>query len=92
MKIRSVDIDSFRLFDDEKVSFVNPWRQENCANLVAIHAPNGFGKTSLFDAIEFCVTKNIQRLKTVTYKDDIKSDHAQNEYSSFIHNKDNPNK
>ena len=37
-------------------------------------------------------TKNIQRLKTVTYKDDIKSDHAQNEYSSFIHNKDNPNK
>lgn len=92
MKIRSVDIDSFRLFDDEKVSFVNPWHQNSCANLVAIHAPNGFGKTSLFDAIEFCVTKNIQRLKTVTYKDDIKSDHAQNEYSSFIHNKDNPNK
>ena len=92
MKIRSVDIDSFRLFDDEKVSFVNPWHQDSCANLVAIHAPNGFGKTSLFDAIEFCVTKNIQRLKTVTYKDDIKSDHAQNEYSSFIHNKDNPNK
>ena len=92
MKIRNIDIDSFRLFDDEKVSFVNPWRHENCANLVAIHAPNGFGKTSLFDAIEFCVTKNIQRLKTVTYKDDIKSDHAQNEYSSFIHNKDNPNK
>lgn len=92
MKIRSVDIDSFRLFDDEKVSFVNPWHQNSCANLVAIHAPNGFGKTSLFDAIEFCVTKNIQRLKTVTYKDDIKSDHAQNEYSSFIHNKDNPKK
>ena len=92
MKIRNIDIDSFRLFDDEKVSFVNPLHQDSCANLVAIHAPNGFGKTSLFDAIEFCVTKNIQRLKTVTYKDDIKSDHAQNEYSSFIHNKDNPNK
>ena len=92
MKIRNVEIDSFRLFDDEKVSFVNPLHEDSCANLVAIYAPNGFGKTSLFDAIEFCVTKNIQRLKTVTYKDDIKSDQAQNEYSSFIHNKDNPNK
>ena len=66
MKIKNVEIDSFRLFDNEKVPFVNPQHQERCANLVAIHAPNGFGKTSLFDAIEFCVTNNIQRLKTVS--------------------------
>ena len=92
MKIKNVEIDSFRLFDNEKVPFVNPQHQERCANLVAIHAPNGFGKTSLFDAIEFCVTNNIQRLKTVTFKDDIKSDQTENEYSSFIHNKDNPSK
>ena len=92
MKIKKVQIDSFRLFDDEIVPFVNSQHQEGCANLVAIHAPNGFGKTSLFDAIEFCVTNNIQRLKTVTFKDDIKSDQTENEYSSFIHNKDNPQK
>lgn len=92
MKIKKVEIGSFRLFDDEQVPFVNPHYQNGCANLVAIHAPNGFGKTSLFDAIEFCVTNNIQRLKTATFKDDIKSDQSENEYSSFIHNKDNPNK
>ena len=93
MKIKNVDIDSFRLFDDEKVPFVNPLHQDGCANLVAIHAPNGFGKTSLFDAIEFCVTNNIQRLKHVTsFKEDVRSDQAQNDFSSFIHNKDNPDK
>ncbi len=93
MKIKQVEIDSFRLFDDEKIPFVNPHHQDECANLVAIHAPNGFGKTSLFDAIEFCVTNNIQRLKHVnSFKEDVKSDQAQNDFSSFIHNKDNPDK
>ena len=92
MKIRKVKIDSFRLFDDEEIVFVNPRQPENCANLVAVHAPNGFGKTSLFDAIEFCVTNNIQRLKTVTFKEDLKSDKAENCFSSFIHNKENPDK
>lgn len=92
MKIRKVNIDTFRLFNDEEISFVNPRHQNRCANLVAIHAPNGFGKTSLFDAIEFCVTNNIKRLKTSNFKEDIKSDKAENSFSSFIHNKDYPDK
>ena len=91
MKIKNVDIDSFRLFDGESISFQNG-HTDKSANLVAIHAPNGFGKTSLFDAIEFCVTKNIQRLKISNFTENIKSDKQENDYSSFIHNKQTPDK
>lgn len=92
MKIRNIKIDSFRLFNEVEVDFVNPRQHERCANLVAIHAPNGFGKTSLFDAIEFCVTNNIQRLKTDAFNENLRSDKSENPYSSFIHNKENPDK
>lgn len=91
MKIKKIEIDSFRLFDGENISFQNG-HIDKSANLVAIHAPNGFGKTSLFDAIEFCVTKNIQRLKISNFNENVKSDKQENDYSSFIHNKQTPEK
>lgn len=91
MKIKNIEIDSFRLFDGENISFQNG-QIDKSANLVAIHAPNGFGKTSLFDAIEFCVTKNIQRLKVSNFTENVKSDKQENDYSSFIHNKETPDK
>ena len=91
MKIKNIEIDSFRLFDGENISFQNG-QIDKSANLVAIYAPNGFGKTSLFDAIEFCVTKNIQRLKVSNFTENVKSDKQENDYSSFIHNKETPDK
>jgi len=91
MKIRKVEIDAFRLFDGVDIPFRNG-QNESSANLVAIHAPNGFGKTSFFDAIEFCVTKNIQRLKISNFSENVKSDRQANDYSSFIHNRQTPDK
>lgn len=91
MKIKKVEIDAFRLFDGVEIPFLNE-RHPNSANLVAIHAPNGFGKTSFFDAIEFCVTKNIQRLKISNFTENVKSDKQANDYSSFIHNRQTPDK
>ena len=59
------------------------------ANFVAIYAPNGFGKTSLFDAMEFCMTKSIHRVKS-NFKENFQLDQKHGE-STFIHNKDFPN-
>ena len=96
MKIKSIILKAFRLFDDERLDFVNRHEvRDAVANLVVIQAPNGFGKTSLFDAIEFAITRNIKRLKRneVNFKENVQSDDKVSDNSSFIHNaklKDSP--
>ena len=89
MKIKSIVLKAFRLFDDERLEFTNRHEVRGAAaNLVVIQAPNGFGKTSLFDAIEFAITKNIKRLKRneVNFKENVRSDDKVSDNSSFIHN------
>ena len=54
--IRSITIKNFRGFDKE-ISFNF---EEN--KFILLTAPNGSGKTSLIDAIEWCFTGNIKRL------------------------------
>ena len=61
MKIKKVEIKAFRLFDKATVNLTARKDSNKAANFVAIYAPNGFGKTSFFDAMEFCMTKSIQR-------------------------------
>ena len=58
-KVKKITIRNFRGFG-EQISF-------NFADkpLVLFVAPNGVGKTSLLDAIEWCLTGNIQRLRMV---------------------------
>jgi exonuclease SbcC len=34
----------------------------NPSNFVAIYAPNGFGKSSFYDAVEWAVTNHLERL------------------------------
>lgn len=89
MKIKSIALKAFRLFANERLDFVNRINGGvSVANLVIIQAPNGFGKTSLFDAIEFAITKNIKRLKRneVNFKENVQSDDKVSANSSFIHN------
>lgn len=50
MKIKKINIHAFRLFKDESVDFTAKRDANSLANLVAIYAPNGFGKTSFFDS------------------------------------------
>lgn len=63
MKFKSVIISGFRAYDDPKdAQFDFTTTQGNAANFVSIYAPNGFGKTSFYDAVEWAVTNNVSRL------------------------------
>lgn len=83
MKIKKVEIKAFRLFKKTRVNFTAKKDSSKAANFVAIYAPNGFGKTSLFDAMEFCMTKSIHRVKS-NFKENFQLDQKHGE-STFIH-------
>lgn len=62
MKIKKVEISGFRAFDDVNDSTFDFEREDKItADFISIYAPNGFGKTSFYDAIEWCITGQIQR-------------------------------
>lgn len=88
MKIKHVFIQAFRQFGRVPVNLTSTLDPNRASNFVAIFAPNGFGKTSFFDAMEFCVTKSIQRV-SVNFKENFKVDQEQGS-TTFIHNKDFP--
>ena len=50
-KIKEIDIKAFRAYKDEQKFDLMNKRSGRVADLVAIYAPNGYGKTSFFDAI-----------------------------------------
>lgn len=63
-KIKEIDIKAFRAYKDiQKFDFLHR-DSGTVADLVAIYAPNGYGKTSFFDAVEWAITGNIERLST----------------------------
>ncbi|GAD29034.1 exonuclease SbcC domain protein [Photobacterium leiognathi lrivu.4.1] len=62
MKIKKVEIQAFRAYDkveDATFDFVS--KDGDVSNFVTLYAPNGFGKTSFYDAVEWGVTNNISR-------------------------------
>jgi len=62
MKIKRVEIQAFKSYlcrQDGTFDFTV--KEGEPADLVSIYAPNGFGKTSFYDAIDFCMTNNITR-------------------------------
>ena len=62
MKIKSVEISAFRIYDDPKDAIFNfTDKNGSPANFVSLYAPNGFGKTSFYDAVEWGITKSIDR-------------------------------
>ena len=62
MKIKKVEIQSFRVYDNVNRSTFDFLTELNeVADFVSIHAPNGFGKTSFYDAVEWAFTNKITR-------------------------------
>lgn len=57
MMIRKIRMENFRGFRDKTIDFNNK-------SVVLLSAANGVGKTTTVDAIEWCLTGNIGRLKT----------------------------
>lgn len=57
IQLKSITFKNFKIFDDNPytINFEN-------SNLILLDGPNGYGKTSVFDAIELALTGNISRL------------------------------
>jgi exonuclease SbcC len=74
MKIKKVVIDGFRAYESaENGTFDFSLKNGECADFVAIFAPNGFGKTSFYDAVEYALTGNISRFVRDAYRNDYDS-------------------
>lgn len=65
MKIKSVEIENFKLFGGKFDEIENI----SDANLILFNGPNGYGKTTVFDAIELVLTGEIKRIGK--YNDDL---------------------
>ena len=62
MKFKQVEVSAFRIYNKpEDATFDFTTDDGDIANFVSLYAPNGFGKTSFYDAIEWGVTNNVQR-------------------------------
>ncbi|MFJ4347603.1 AAA family ATPase [Pseudomonas sp. NPDC089401] len=62
MKITKVEIEGFRAYQLKKDgTFDFTIDGEKPSNFVAIYAPNGFGKSSFYDAVEWAFTDNLER-------------------------------
>lgn len=57
-KIDSLKISNFKVFDDFDLNFKK-------SNLISFGGPNGYGKTTIFDAIELALTGDIKRFVQV---------------------------
>jgi len=75
-KIKSIQISDFRIYNGtQEFSFDNAGQ---ISNLMIIYAPNGFGKTSFFDAVEWCYASTIRRFESEVLGQEI----ARRDYSS----------
>jgi exonuclease SbcC len=75
MKIKKVEIQAFRAYDKaENSTFDFGISDDKYADFVSLYAPNGFGKTSFYDAVEYSYTNNIDRLLKNKNKDVAKSE------------------
>jgi exonuclease SbcC len=63
-KIKQINISDFRIYQEkQEFKFHN---ERGIANLVALYAPNGYGKTSFFDAVEWGYSGEIARIGSRT--------------------------
>jgi len=86
MKIKKVEIEAFRAYQsklDGTFDFTND--RDEAANFVAIYAPNGFGKSSFYDAVEWAITNRVKRLEN--YQNEAKSTKNRDEGLKILRNK-----
>ncbi|MBJ2147937.1 AAA family ATPase [Vibrio sp. IB15] len=62
MKFKRVEIQAFKSYlHKQDGTFDFTVQGDTPADIISIYAPNGFGKTSFYDAIDYCMTNNITR-------------------------------
>jgi exonuclease SbcC len=74
MKIKCVKITGFRAFEKEEYATFDFTKDGEIMNFASIYAPNGFGKTSFYDAVEFGITNRIQRFDRMVDFKNLKKD------------------
>ncbi|MEZ8513838.1 AAA family ATPase [Vibrio splendidus] len=70
-KIKKITLDSFRAFSDQKE--LNFEIDNKVADIVVIYAPNGTGKTSTIEGIEWAATGKVSRLDTIISNNNAKN-------------------
>jgi exonuclease SbcC len=76
MKIKSVKITGFRAFEKETDSTFDFTSNGKIVNFASIYAPNGFGKTSFYDALEWGITHKIQRFDRMVDFEKVRKDNV----------------
>lgn len=62
MKLKKVEISAFRIYNEPDYSTFDFSQPEGAvADFVSLYAPNGFGKTSFYDAVEWGITGSVNR-------------------------------
>lgn len=95
-KLKSISISGFRIYEDPSDStFDFTTDSGDTANFVVLYAPNGFGKTSLYDGLEWGITKSIQRFSRRDKENSIlakvqKSEIDSSDYNHLIRNRHVP--
>lgn len=80
MLLNTIKIKNFRGFEEHGFSFDE-------SSLVILTAPNGNGKTSLIDAIEWCLTGNIYRLQRAFEKRNTNAGERRSNKNAILKNK-----
>ncbi|OEF52413.1 hypothetical protein A1OW_09025 [Enterovibrio norvegicus] len=70
-KIKKITLDSFRAFSGEKV--LDFEIDNKVADIVVVYAPNGTGKTSTIEGIEWATTGKVSRLDTIISNNNAKN-------------------
>lgn len=62
MRIQKIEAENFKLFTTRFQDI----KQIDNADMILFNGPNGYGKTSVFDILEFCLTGKIKRILQYT--------------------------
>ncbi len=96
MKISKVEIQAFRAYQElQHGTFdftVEIEGKSKPANLISIFAPNGFGKSSFYDAVEWAFTNSVHRYVDSIYESAAKSSKQKGQALDFLRNTYAPTK
>lgn len=78
MKFKKVELNAFRAYKNrENGTFDFTLDDGKIANFISIYAPNGFGKTSFYDGVEWGMTNRITRLDSFSKEADAERKHTE---------------
>lgn len=61
-KIKRIEVEAFRGYENKAIfNFTN--ENNLVSDLIVLHAPNGFGKTSFFESVEWCLSAKLMRIE-----------------------------